>query len=623
MGYSIWFNVQDVDLTKKVVVKFQNRTVTGLLNVILKGQPLTYEINGKMIQIRRQATGAQRDDSHHQVTGKVTDANDGQPLIGCNVRVKDKNIATITDIDGNYSIKIGENDVLVFSYIGYETKQKMPGSSSKMDITLSNSSVSLEDVVVTGYQVIKKYNVTGAVNTINSKDIELRSSNSLQGILEGAVPGLTVYNNEYRIRGGASLNSGNKPLFIVDDFEVEELPENMDMVESITVLKDAAAAAIWGSRAANGVVVITTKKGKANDFRISYSGNVKVSAQPDFDDLHRVNSEQLIDFDRTAFLGGYYFPGYFDYSKNGYSLSQEIINDYTLDDMNDLTAQQLAAMDSRLGKLATNYNRKQIEDNLLRSALQHHHMLSISGGTDKVNYFLSGSFIGGHSSYIGDSNQSININSRTSYKILPFLTLRSDIIANFVKNDNGYSSLSSDIYNLYPFQMLLDENNNRIADYSSFNHEYSKTMVSQYGYYDQGKNLLDEVDMANDKTNGVNYKVRVGADFKIISGLSVSADYQYEKSLNTHKNIISKKSYDGRTLINSMAVPNSTNTLTYNIPNSDILDHQQATTDAWILKFGATLSRSFGTDKQHYVNAVAGFEMRSRHYYMEKYRKLG
>ena len=155
MGYSIWFNVQDVDLTKRVVVKFQNRTVTELLNVILKGQPLTYEINGKMIQIRRQATGAQKDDKHHLVTGKVTDANDGQPLIGCNVRVKDKNIATITDIDGNYSIKIGENDVLIFSYIGYGTKQKMPGSSSKMNVSLSNNSISLDDVVVTGYQVMK------------------------------------------------------------------------------------------------------------------------------------------------------------------------------------------------------------------------------------------------------------------------------------------------------------------------------------------------------------------------------------------------------------------------------------------------------------------------------------
>lgn len=623
MGYSIWFNVQDVDLTKRVVVKFQNRTVTELLNVILKGQPLTYEINGKMIQIRRQATGVQKDDKYHLVTGKVTDANDGQPLIGCNVRVKDKNIATITDIDGNYSIKIGENDVLIFSYIGYGTKQKMPGSSSKMDISLSNNSISLDDVVVTGYQVVKKFNMTGAVNTINSKSIDLRSSNSLQGVLEGAVPGLTVYNNEYRIRGGGSLEAGNKPLFIVDDFEVEELPENMDMVESITVLKDAAAAAIWGSRAANGVVVITTKKGRANDFRISYSGNVKVSSKPDFDDLHRVNSEQLVDYDRAAFLGGYYFPGYFGDNTNGYSLSQEIINDYVLDDMNDLTAEQLAALDGRLSKLAANYNRKQIEDNLLRSALEQHHMLSISGGTEKVNYFFSGSFIGGHSSYIGDSNQSININSRTSYKILPFLTLRSDIIANFTKKDNGYSSLSSDIYNLYPFQMLLDGDNNRIADYSSFNHEFSKTMVSDYGYYDQGKNLLDEVDLANDKKNGINYKVRVGADFKIINGLSVSADYQYEKSSSTNKKVISKNSYEGRTLINSMAVPNSTGALDYNIPNADILDHQQLTTDAWIVKLGATLNRSFGADKQHYVNAVGGFEMRSRHYYTEKYRKLG
>lgn len=623
MGYSIWFNVQDVDLTKRVVVKFQNRTVTELLDVILKGQPLTYEINGKIIQIRRRVDGAQKEEKRHLVTGRVTDSNDGQPLIGCNVRVKGENNATITDIDGNYSIKIGEQDVLVFSYIGYETKQKMPGASSKMDINMSNNSISLEDVVVTGYQVVKKFNMTGAVNTINSKSIDLRSSNSLQGVLEGAVPGLTVYNNEYRIRGGGSLESGNKPLFIVDDFEVEELPENMDMVESITVLKDAAAAAIWGSRAANGVVVITTKKGRPNDFRISYSGNVKVSSKPDFDDLHRVNSEQLVDYDRAAFLGGYYFPGYFGYSKNGYSLSQEIINDYTLADMNDLTAEQLAAMDSRLSKLAANYNRKQIEDNLLRSALEHHHMLSISGGTEKVNYFFSGSFIGGHSSYIGDNNQSININSRTSYKILPFLTLRSDIIANFTKKDNGYSSLSSDIYNLYPFQMLLDGDNNRVADYSGFNHDFSKTMVSDFGYYDQGKNLLDEVDLANNKTDGVNYKVRVGADFKIINGLSISADYQYEKSSSTNKKVTSKNSYDGRTLINSMAVPNSTGSLDYNIPNADILDHQQLTTDAWIVKLGATLNRSFGADKQHYVNAVGGFEMRSRHYYTEKYRKLG
>ncbi|MFV0587213.1 SusC/RagA family TonB-linked outer membrane protein [Bacteroides reticulotermitis] len=630
LEYSIWFNVQDIDLTKRVVVKFHNRTVNELLDVILKDQPLSYQISGKVIQIFRPSEEQEKKKKQHVVMGVVSDAKDGEPLIGCTVRIKGQSVATITDIDGNYVVEVGENDVLVFSYIGYETMQKMPGASGRMNIQLANSSTTLDDVIVTGYQVIKKYNVTGAVNTISSKEIDLRSSNTLQGVLEGAVPGLTVYNNQFRIRGGASLAKGinnldvnNKPLFIVDDFEVEELPENMDMVETITVLKDAAAAAIWGSRAANGVVVITTKKGKANEFRISYSGNVKVSKQPNYNDLDRVNSEQLVSYDREAFMGGYYFPGFFDYSKNGYSLSQEIIKDYLKEDMGELTKEELKEMDQRLALLSQQNNRKQIEDNLLRNAMQHHHMLSISGGSDKVNYFLSGSFIGGHSSYVGDSNQSININSRTSYRILPFMTLRSDINATFVKNNNGYTSLASDIYNLYPFQMLLDADGNRVADYGNFNHEYAKTMVSQYGYYDQGKNLLDEIDLVNNKTNGVNYKVRVGGDFKIMNGLSISADYQYEKSQYTNKNVISKESYDGRTLINSMAAPDDSNVLKFNLPNGDILDHQQATTDAWILKLGATLNRSFGADKQHYVNAVAGFELRSRHYYTEKYRKMG
>lgn len=130
-----------------------------------------------------------------------------------------------------------------------------------------DDSVIMDDVVVTGYQTLKKFNVTGSVNTINNEKISLRSSTGLNGLLEGTVPGLNVYNDNFRIRGGASMNSGNDPLFIVDDFEVEELPENMDMVESITVLKDASATAIWGSRAANGVIVITTKKEKQTTLR--------------------------------------------------------------------------------------------------------------------------------------------------------------------------------------------------------------------------------------------------------------------------------------------------------------------------------------------------------------------
>lgn len=195
-------------------------------------------------------------------TGKVCDSKDGSSLIGCTVRVKGKKAATITDANGNYSITANPGDILIISYIGYETIEVPAGSKKASNIFMVDNNVIMDDIVVTGYQTLKKFNVTGSVNTINNEKISLRSSTGLNGLLEGVVPGLNVYNDNFRIRGGASMNSGNDPLFIVDDFEVEKLPENMDMVESITILKDAAATAIWGSRAANGVIVITTKKEK-------------------------------------------------------------------------------------------------------------------------------------------------------------------------------------------------------------------------------------------------------------------------------------------------------------------------------------------------------------------------
>lgn len=564
-------------------------------------------------------------------TGQVFDSKDGSSLIGCTVRVKGKQTATITDVNGNYSITAKPGDILIISYVGYETVEVPVGSKKATQVYMTDDSVLMDDVVVTGYQTLKKFNVTGSVNTIKNDKISLRSSVGLAGILEGAVPGLNIYNEQYRIRGGASMNAGNEPLFIVDDFEVKELPENMDMIESITVLKDASATAIWGSRAANGVIVITTKKGKANDFKISYSNNFKVSAKPNFDDLHRANSEQIIDYDREAHLYGYNsMMGGFGYEGSGYSLSQEILNDYWEDVIFDwetgtvspMDPQKLAEMDARLNKLKAYSNRKQIEDYLLRNAFRQQHMISVSGGTDRVNYFLSGSFIGGHSEYVGDQERSFNINSRISYKLLHNLTLRSDLSATFDNNDNGYENLSSDIYSLFPFQRLVDEAGNRIADYTQFSRMDADKYTQEYGYLSFGKNLLDEIDMANNTTKNTDYKARFGLDYRVIEGLNLSADYQYERYQSINKDIQSINSYGVRELINQHTVIGE-NGLSYRIPKGDILDHEQEDVEAWTMKIGATLNRNFGADKQHYVNATAGFEVRSRHSTKEKYRKLG
>lgn len=618
-GYSVWYNVNVVDTGRRVTVNYDTKDINSVMRDILKGQNVQFSIKDKTIVISSRGTGGT-----HKITGQVASADDGEPLIGCAVRVKGKNTVAVTDIDGRYTINADTGDELVFSYLQYNQTSKRVGNSNTINVRMISSAIGLDDVVVTGYQTMKKYNMTGAVNVISNKEIDLRSSNNLESILEGAVPGLTVYNDEYRIRGGASLRAGNSPLFIIDNFEVEQMPENMDQIESISVLKDAAATAIWGSRAANGVIVITTKKGKMQSPQVSYSGNVRVSAKPDFADLHRVNSEQLVGYDRAAFLGGYYFPGYFDYGKSGYSLSQEIMKDYLVDDISMLQPEQLAEMDGRLALLAKQNNAKQIEDLLLRNAVRQNHMVSVTGGGDRMNYFISGSYTGAHSSYKqGDSSNLFEINSRTSYKLHERLTLRSNIYAAFTNNDNGYTAMGSDIYNMYPYQMLTDDSGNRVYDYSLFNHEYSDTMVREYGYYHQGKNLMDEAELADNTTKGTDYKVSLGADFRVISGLTLSADYQYEKVQSTTKNIRSKDSYYGRDLINSMAIPDSKGELTYNLPDGNILDHSQYNTDAWVMKLGANLNKNFGHNDEHYVNAVAGFEMRSRHTYSEQYRKLG
>lgn len=628
MGYSVWFVVKDIELNKKISVNLNNKDIKQVLSEVLKDQPLEYEIQGNVINITKKKNKSNRDQKPGVISGQVIDSKDGNPLIGCTVNVKGQHEgAVFTDIDGFFSINANPDDILIFSYVGYENIEKKAGSLGNLEVKMQNNEMMLDDIVVTGYQILKKYNVTGAVNTIDSKSIDIRSTNSFSSILEGAVPGVSVYKGEIAIRGGASINSGSTPLIIVDDFEVEQLPENMDLVESITVLKDAAATAIWGSRAANGVIVVTTKKGKTNDFKISYSGNMKISAKPDYSDLHRVSSKDLIEFQRDIFMNNYYMRGYFDQGTFGYNLAEGIMKDYLPEDpkipASTISPEQLKEMDGRLAKLAENSNRKQIKDELLRNAFEQQHFLSISGATDKINYFLSGSFINRHSSYVGDENKSTNINSRTSYKILPILSLRSDINATFSTKDLGYQSLASDINNLYPYQMLIDENGERVMDYTKFNKDFADRMLSDYtGFYHQGKNLLDEVGLANNKEKTTHYKVRVGTDLKLLEGLNISADYQYEKLQSETKNNYSDKTFFTRDLINRYTV-HSNDKITYYIPQGNILDQGKSDVAAWIFKLGATLNRNFGSEGQHYINGVAGFELRDRHYYRSEHRYYG
>ncbi len=623
-GYNFFYNSQLVNLNYNITVSKKNVDVRDLVNEIFRNTNIEYKIVDKQIILSSKVVAGEKteqigtktkdEDSKKIITGRILDEL-GLPLPDCSVMVEGTTVGTTSDKDGFYELATSVKDpVLIFGFIGMNTL-KLKATTSKLDVKMTVSPQSIDQVVVTGYQTFKKFNSTGSLSVMKSDEIDRRSASSLERLLEGSIPGLTVYRGDYRIRGGSSLNAGTKPLFIVDDMEVESLPTNMDNVENITVLKDAAASAIWGSRAANGVIVITTKRGKQGDYRISYSNNFRISAKPNYDDLYRANSAEQISYEREALANGMYFDGLWE-NKSGYSQSLGYIRDFLKDRISE------SQMNKNLDDLAKLSNKDQIDEYLIRNAFTQNHLISISGATDKVNYYLSGSYNSNISSYVGDKRESLNINSRTSYNLTKFLTLRADINATFGNNDNGYGNLSSGLLTMLPYQMIKDPQGALVYDYTSFNREANNYFKS-VGLYENGINLLNEANLSNNKNVSTGYKVRVGSDIKILEGVNVAVDFQKERIGTETKNVQSRYSNYVSGEINRLTTIDANNVLTFNLPNGEILDLQTANTDAWTLKAVATLNRNFGEERKHYVNAVMGVEARKRVTTSEQRRKLG
>lgn len=618
-GMTVMYNNDCLDRTKRVEVQAKNMELKDLLTEVLEGTGLRFEFRDEFIVLQRvpQAVTLQQVPERASVKGKVVDKN-GQPLVGVTVVVKGTHAGVATDINGKFELAgISDNTVLVFSFIGMKTKEVAAAPNANLVVTLEEEAAEMDEVVCTGYQTLNKVNTTGAFTTVKPETIELRGSIGLDRLLEGTVPGLTVYKNDIRIRGGSSINAGTKPLYIVDGFEVDQLPENMDLVERITVLKDAAAAAIWGARASNGVIVIETKKGKKGETRISYSGNFRVDSKYDYDDLRRADGKTIVDYDLEAFDKDLIMGAIFEGGTGGYSPSYSAIFEYENGEIDrDELLQKLDAIGSQS-------NKRQIKDKLLWNAFTQRHNLSVYGGGDKLTYFLSGNFTGSHSGYQGDKDQAVNIVSKNTYELIPQLTLRADINVLYDKKDNGYSDISSAIQNILPYQLLYNPaTGERINDYTNFNIVENQRLM-ELGYKDNGFNILDEIDLANNKTNTMNVRTKFGLDVNILDGLKVSADYQYERTHQENKNIQDENSYSVRKNIINQFTTEKNGVLTYNLPNGDVLDMSNVNGTTHTFKAGASLNRTFGEDGKHYVNAIAGFDLRKHASQTIRNRKLG
>jgi TonB-linked SusC/RagA family outer membrane protein len=305
--YNFVFEAKEIQLNRKVDINAA--TYQEAVKQMFAGQNENYTINDHSVIISRakQTSNEEQtsDKQSHKIKGSVKDAN-GEPIIGATIRVKGTKQQNITDINGNFTIDANNNDVIQISYVGFASKDVRVKNDNNIQIQMTEDQKSLGEIVVIGYGSMKKSDLTSSISTVNSKVLSKASTTNISDALQGKVPGLDIQSERYEgenrsfyIRGTRSLNASNTPLTIVDGVPASISDVNIHDIESIEVMKDASSAAIYGSQGANGVIIITTKRGKSGKTTISYDGYISIM-KPEF--VKMMNGEDFVQMKRDAYL---------------------------------------------------------------------------------------------------------------------------------------------------------------------------------------------------------------------------------------------------------------------------------------------------------------------------------
>lgn len=423
--FLILFRNNDVDVNRVVKLPEQSGSVSAFLEAAFTNTNVKYEFQNKYIVLSGEApvVAAVAQQSGRKVTGTVVDET-GEPVIGANILEKGKQNGAITDLDGNYSIQVADNATLEFSFMGYVNQQVKVGNQSTINVTLKEDMQRLDEIVIVGYGVQKKVNLTGSVSQITAKSLESRPIVSVGQGLQGVIPNLNVTigggdnpmgrGAEYNIRGAVSLNTAN-PLCLVDGVSMDINLLNPDDIESISVLKDAASAAIYGARASAGVILVTTKSGKSSKdgkTRVSYSNNIQWSRPTRIPDY--VNTLEYMQANNEAAerKNG---PGSGPYQ----DFWMEAVRKRMQDPANNPLTMNID------GILYYCDNENYVESVLRTASPRQKHSLNISRGTEKSNFYLSVGYLNenGMVKLNPDSYQQYNVNMSINTEVNKYLTV--------------------------------------------------------------------------------------------------------------------------------------------------------------------------------------------------------
>ncbi|RZT96426.1 TonB-linked SusC/RagA family outer membrane protein [Ancylomarina subtilis] len=595
--------------------------VDEALEEIFKDTKLECQFRDDVIMIvdRKYEAPKEEKQEKKEVKGTVTDA-DGNTLPGVSVVVKGSTTGVATDIDGNYNIKIeSDNAVLVFSFVGMLSQEIVYAGQSIQNVTLLADSEVMNEVVVTGYQTLSRERATGAFEKVSTEVLDRKITMNIVNKLEGQTTGV-LFNEqgEMEIRGVSTLYADKTPLIVVDGFPIEGDMEtiNPNDIESITILKDAAAASIWGARAANGVIVIVSKKAD-KDMRpvVEFTSSLSLTQKPDLYDLPFASTSSYLEYEeemvRRSLVNmpnGNYQPVLTEGMETFLNYSE-----------GNITEQE---RDAILNKLKQRDVRDEFSDLLMRNSISQQYGLSLRGRLNNSSYYASLSYSDNAEFAKANNNERITSYLGVNSKITDRLSIDLGVNVNARKRElNGIQF--TDITRIPQYQQILDENGDYINQAYSHNQAYVEKLVLEKNLpYDWNYNLKREFDNKDNVTNNLDLKLRAALNYTLTDYLNIDAKYQYEWGDVKGKNLYNEDTYQVRNLVNTYSLVNDRGMTEQQVPKGAILKESFSNYSAFTSRGQINFDKSFNDDL-HQLVAIAGIEMRKVKYESSNYTKHG
>ena len=551
------------------------------------------------------------------LSGIVVDTA-GHPITGATITIKDTPSKALTDNNGQFALRSPERSgTLLVNYLGHQTIEEKfdEGNAGSFRFVLIPIENILEEVAVsTGYQTIPKERATGSFVHIDNELLNRSISTNILERLDGITSGLT-FNNQDRLRGtqiqirGLSglQNSQLTPLIVVDNFPYEGNIENINPndVESITVLKDAAAASIWGARAGNGVIVITTKKGiPGTKPVISFNANVTLAEKPDLFGIPQLPSDAYIEMEKMLFENGAYNSAINSAVKTPLSGVVELLLKQRNGEIDE------SAVNNELQRLGTLDMRNDFSRYLYQNALDQQYAVNIRGGSEDITYLFSLGYDHNLPALKGNNSQRISFNGNSTIALTQRLSLQLNVAYTSTRSEanspGGYGDFRLGSRALPPYTQLADAEGNPLAMDMRYSRNFTDT-VGRGALLDWKYRPLDELANSDNNTASNALLGGLGISYKIDPAISLDAKYQYQYTGSDRRNVYNLNSFRARDAFNRFSQLQGDNVISA-VPMGGILEMGSGYLTSHAFRGQLNVDKAWG--EGHSINAIAGGEIR-------------